>query len=290
MSPQETSQKASSACPNCGATEAVRIFSRSINGKDWYLAKCPQCTQHYTDPLPTLDEIKGFYSNDYHSNLFAENATETEFEAKFQRYAKWITTYIKGGRSLDVGCTTGLFPYILKQRGFQAEGLEINSATASWGEKHYGITIRNEPFETADYEEKSFNLVSLADVLEHSLDPSVTLGHVHSILQDGGFAFISFPDIHSLESRYYRALSLATHRNWLWSTCHIPHHTWEFTRPTAQALFNKMGFNVVGFRRAYISSFERTSPLVALLTAPPQVLSLVGTQLGTQMEFVLQKR
>jgi 2-polyprenyl-3-methyl-5-hydroxy-6-metoxy-1,4-benzoquinol methylase len=283
---------ASNACPSCNSANAVRTFTTIHKGKTWHLANCLHCAQQYTDPLPTLDDIKTFYSDDYHTNLQSAESTEAAFGPKFRSYVDWICTFVKGGRSLDLGCTTGLLPYLLKQRGFEAEGLEINSVTAAWGAKQYDIPIRNEPFETAHYEEKSFALVSMGDVLEHSLDPAVSIARVHSILKDRGFAFISFPDIKSIESSYFKALALATRRSWLWSSGHVPLHTWEFTRPTAEALFNRSGFDVIGFRRSHANSYIRSSLRLAVLTSPPRILGIpfLGNKLGTQMEFVLRKK
>jgi 2-polyprenyl-3-methyl-5-hydroxy-6-metoxy-1,4-benzoquinol methylase len=283
---------ASSACPVCRSTNAQRLFSTTRNDKVWHLARCRDCAQYYTDPLPTLDDISGFYSGEYHANLLSEESTEAEFGAKFRRYADWITRYVRGGRSLDVGCTTGLFPHILKQRGFDAEGLEINTTAAGWGMQHYGLPIRTEAFELADYPARSFRLVSMADVLEHALDPLVTLSRVHTLLEDHGYAFVSFPDIESVESRYMKALAQSTGRDWFWGCCHIPLHTWEFTRATAEKMFQKAGFEVAGFRRSRGPAPEPAPLSVAMLCSPVRLLGIpvVGKKLGTQMEFVLRKR
>lgn len=284
-------ESAVSPCPSCHSTNAIRLFSKPSGDKVWYLARCLDCAQYYTDPLPTLDDISSFYSGAYHSELLSEEATEIEFGPKFRGYADWICTYVRSGRSLDLGCTTGLFPYILKQRGFDAEGLEINSVSAQWGAEHYGILIRNEAFEVADYGENSFKLISMADVLEHALSPAATLARVHRLLEDRGFVFISFPDIESVESRYLKALASSTGRDWIWGCCHIPLHTWEFTKATAVDLFQRSGFQVVGFRRSHGPIEPAPLPL-AVLSSPVRVLRIpfVGKRLGTQMEFILQKR
>jgi hypothetical protein len=132
----------------------------------------------------------------------------------------------------------------------------------------------------------------MADVLEHSLDPSVTLARVNTLLEDNGYAFISFPDIESVESRYMRTLAQSTRRDWFWGCCHIPWHTWEFTRPTAERMFQKAGFEVAGFRRSR-GPLPDPAPLsVAMLSSPVRLLGIpaVGGKLGTQMEFVLRKR
>lgn len=93
---------------------------------------------------------------------------------------------------------------MLSRCGFEAEGLEINPETAEWGRKTYGIPIRNEPFETANYDADSFTLVTLADVLEHTLAPAMTLQRVYRVLRPHGFSFVSFQIFNPLNLNIYK--------------------------------------------------------------------------------------
>jgi 2-polyprenyl-3-methyl-5-hydroxy-6-metoxy-1,4-benzoquinol methylase len=261
--------------------------------RDWYLARCNSCKQHFTDPQPTLDDIVGFYGDGYHEELLTVEMTRAAFGPKFESYIDWIAPHLRaGGRTLDIGCSTGLFPFLLKERGFAAEGLELNSTTADFGRRQFGLTITNQPFETADYTVSSFSLVSMTDVLEHSLSPIATLERVHDILEDGGHALITFPDISSVESQYFHLCATMTGRDWLWQNCHVPLHTWEFTRPTAEALFRRTGFEVAAFRRSHVILEEKRAALLALLYLPSRLLSVppLSRMLGTQLEFLIQKQ
>ena len=287
-----SSGSASSACPNCGSSSTERIFHRKTT-RDWYLARCNACKQHYTDPHPTLDDIVSFYGDGYHEELLTVEHTRTAFGPKFESYIDWIQPHLRaGGRTLDIGCSTGLFPYLLKERGFAAEGLELNSTTAKFAREQFGIPVTSQPFETAEYTPSSFTLVSMTDVLEHSLSPIVTLERVHDILESGGHALITFPDLWSAESRYFHTMGRLTGRDWLWGGCHVPLHTWEFTRPTAEALFRKTGFRVAMFRRSHVVLEEKRGRLLSLLYLPSQVLMLppLSRLLGTQLEFLIQKQ
>jgi len=282
---------ASSACPNCGSNATVRIFRRETT-REWYLARCNSCKQHYTDPQPTLDDIVSFYGDGYHEELLTVEHTRAAFGPKFESYIDWIAPHLRaGGRTLDIGCSTGLFPSLLKQRGFAAEGLELNSTTAKFAREQFGIPVTSQPFETSEYAPASFSLVSMTDVLEHSLSPIATLERVHGILEDGGHALITFPDISSVESHYFHGVARLTGRDWLWQNCHVPLHTWEFTRPTAEALFQRTGFHVAAFRRSHVVLEEKRGRALSLLYLPSQLLTLppLSRMLGTQLEFLIQK-
>ena len=77
--------------------------------------------------------------------------TRAAFGPKFESYINWIAPHLRpGGRTLDIGCSTGLLPCLLKERGFAAEGLELNSTTAEFARSQFGIPVTSQPFETAD--------------------------------------------------------------------------------------------------------------------------------------------
>lgn len=270
----------------------MRIFRRETT-REWYLARCNSCKQHFTDPQPTLDDIVSFYGDGYHEELLSVENTLAIFGPKFESYIDWIGPHLHaGGRTLDIGCSTGLFPYLLKERGFAAEGLELNNTTAEFGRQQFHVPITNQPFETAAYQPGSFSLVSMTDVLEHSLSPIATLERVHEILEDGGHALITFPDISSVESQYFHACARLTGREWLWQNCHIPLHTWEFTRPTAEALFHRTGFRVAAFRRSHVILDEKRAALLNLLFLPSRLIGIppLSKLFGTQLEFLIQKQ
>jgi hypothetical protein len=79
-----------------------------------------------------------------------------------------------------------------------------------------------------------------------------------------------------------------TGKSWIWSTCHIPLHIWEFSYATAMRLFTAHGFKVVAFERTQDYEFELS--LAGLLASPANIAALPGIRryLGNQMEFLLQ--
>jgi len=231
------------------------------------------------------------YSNDYHAELRAPGATEAAFGPKFRRYADWIQSFCRSGRVLDIGCSTGLLVRMLCDRGFDAEGIELNAASANWAARHYGVKVQTDPLQEGLFESGRFDLMIMADVLEHTVTPLNYLKMVRKFLSPGGFMLISFPDIRSLESRYWLMTSRLARRRWLWTNCHIPHHIWEFTRSTAERMFLEAGFQVAGFRRHQPRPERHSSIPMRLLSLPTHVLRLPGISgaCGTQMEFLIRR-
>jgi len=279
------------ACPMCSSPSRPTEFHRELNGRRWTLARCRGCGQHFTAPIPTEEDMRGFYAGDYHRELRTPGGTEAAFGEKYARYAEALGRHLPAGRVVDVGCATGLLVRMLRDRGYEAEGIELNPESAAWGRSHYGVSIQNVPLERSGIAPGSLNALLFTDVLEHTGHPRDYLREAGRLLVPGGIALVTFPDLLSAESRYRRALSRLLRRDWLWTNCHVPLHTWEFTPKTAKACFAAAGFRVVEFRRSQAPHERPGSPALNLLDAPTRLLSRspLSGLLGTQMEFVIRK-
>ncbi len=278
-------------CPLCFAGDAPTLFRRVVGKQSFALVRCPGCGLHFCHPTPSKADISGFYSGDYHSQLRVPGATEAAFGAKFAGYRDWILGFMRSGRSLDIGSATGLMPALLKEAGFDAEGIEYNRDSAAWGQKHYGVRIHAGDISDLGPTLGKFDLILMTDVLEHAPHPLEFLRLVLTHLKTGGYLLVTFPDIRSFESRYCRLWSRLLQRDWIWNCCRIPRHVWEFTPATARGMFEKAGLDVTGFRRQNESDFDYRG-LWRLVFAPllPLKVPLIGNRFGSQMQFMLRKR
>jgi SAM-dependent methyltransferase len=105
---------------------------------------------------------------------------------------------------------------------------------ADWGSKHYGITIRQGSVFDQPYERASFDVITLWDVIEHTLDPRQMLDRCHELLKPGGCLIVNYPDIGSWIAR-------ALGRRWLFLTSV---HLYYFDRRTIARMLESTGFSV----------------------------------------------
>ncbi len=276
-------------CPLCDAAGVRPTHQRVFQDRTWSLQFCPGCGLYFTDPVPNGEQLQRFYSGDYHAQLRQPGASERVYGARFQRYAEWIASLVPPGRTLEVGCATGLLSWMLQQRGYAAEGIDLDEETVRWGAAHYGVNLRAGGLDVVASQPGSYDLVTLTEVVEHTPQPIEFLRAVHHLLKPGGYALVTFPDITAAKSGYYRRLAWLTQREWIWLTCHMPLHTWEFSPATAQRTFECAGFGVVGFRRS--ESVDRLPGKLAPLTWPARLLCLgaLARRFGSQMEFMIRK-
>lgn len=175
-------------CPACGSENVtVGPFRIEHVGKVWSLAKCEACQLRFTNPSPTAEEIVSFYAGDYHDDLRVPGGTERTFGPKYQRYIDWIARYVfPSARTLDIGCSTGLLPYLLRKRGFEAEGTELNPESAAWGVTHYKVPIHDH-HKITELTPGSYALITMTDVLEHTPHPQNFLTVIRRLLQPEGY-------------------------------------------------------------------------------------------------------
>ncbi len=96
-----------------------------------------------------------------------------------------------GGRWLDVGFGNGLLMATADEHGFDVTGIDLRAASVR---AMVAMGFRAEHTDMATFEAPPFDVVSMADVLEHMPFPKDGLTAAHRLLADGGLLFVSMPN------------------------------------------------------------------------------------------------
>ena len=142
------------------------------------------------------------------------------------------------GKLLNIGTAAGAFVAAARAQGWDAEGCEPNKWLAEWGSRHYGFRIRQGSVCDQGYEDHSFDVVTLWDVIEHTPNPRQMLDRCRELLKPGGVLVVNFPDIGSWVAQ-------AMGRRWLFLTSV---HLFYFDRSTMRRMLESAGYNVVRTR------------------------------------------
>jgi SAM-dependent methyltransferase len=196
------------------------------------LVRCRRCGLQYVNPRLRGDLILDAYTEGddpaYVSQLQARERTFAAALEEIERVAG------PRGKLLDIGTAAGAFVAAAQRRGWAAEGCEPNRWLAEWGGRHYGITIRQGSVFDQDYPPHSFDVVTLWDVIEHTLEPRRVLEHCRRLLKPGGLLVVNYPDIGSWIARVMG-------RRWLFLTSV---HLYYFDRRTMRRLLESTDFTV----------------------------------------------
>jgi 2-polyprenyl-3-methyl-5-hydroxy-6-metoxy-1,4-benzoquinol methylase len=147
---------------------------------------------------------------------------------------------------LDVGCGVGLNGQAARRRGARVTGIELVPASIARArevlDEVLAVDITRDDDVCAALAGRSFDLLLLADVLEHTADPRAVLERFLPYLADEGHVLISLPNVAAWPVR----LGLAAGRfEYTESGILDDSHLRFFTRKTATALAEAAGLEVL---------------------------------------------
>jgi len=97
------------------------------------------------------------------------------------------------GRWLDIGFGNGSLLLTAQEFGYRVTGIDLRSASIE-ALKPYIEDVRHQDFFDID-EAAQYDVLSMADVLEHVPFPKTFLDHANTLLKPDGLIFISLPNI-----------------------------------------------------------------------------------------------
>ena len=208
------------------------------------ILKCTNCGLEQTWPRPSEGELKELYEQFYNAGVTPQSVYQglrERFLASglYRLWLKWdgdMSFHGRrgGGRLLDVGCNEGRGLSLYADNGFQVEGLELNEAAAALARQR-GFPVHTTPLAQFRPQEP-YDVVVLANVLEHAWDPLVMLAQVRRLLRPGGEVWISCPNGASLWRRIFGPA---------WVNWHVPFHLWHFSPQTLQELLDAANFSII---------------------------------------------
>ncbi len=224
--------KKTPAAPN--GAETFRCTSGG-HGDFTNIVQCRDCGLIYQNPREKAAAIEDQYSQ------VEDPVYERETSGRIRTFSKLLDRlegYRAPGRLADVGCYTGVFLSVARQRGWQVTGIEP-SRWAAGKARARGIEVVNAPFRNSGLAPAAFDVVTLWDVIEHLDNPLADLRAVRGLLRPGGILGMSTMDADSLFAR------LAGGR-WPW---YMRMHFFYFTRDSITRLLHAAGFQVLAIER-----------------------------------------
>ncbi len=224
-------------CLFCSKRDFKKVYPSSLPG----VVRCLSCGLIYANPRFKKEALKDFYSREYFESHSSEAMGYDNYvsdkelvEKTFKRRLleiekKWMP---RRGKLLDVGCATGFFLSIARQRGWKVDGIEISEYCCDYARREFGIELYCGFFKDAKGFEPNFDLVTMWDYVEHSFTPDQDIRKAYELLAPGGVLALATPDVGSVPARIFK-------QNWMGFKEH--EHLYYFTKQNLTALLRKEG-------------------------------------------------
>jgi SAM-dependent methyltransferase len=238
----------------CGLCESTG--ARCIAEENGYpIYRCLKCGLVFVYPIPDAGDMKDYYGR--HEGACGDTVWEKFGAEIFEHAARTMRRCCPSGKLLDLGCGYGFFMKLMRERGWQVQGLEIDGEMARYARERLGLDVRQADVNDYASRGEEFDLISLWWVLEHLPDPMTALRKCVASLKREGMLILRVPNIdfiafvhrfRFIEPLFSRlGLTLApilnpvSRKKRFFELLGAPYHLYGYNRRTICTLLSKAG-------------------------------------------------
>lgn len=283
-------------CPLCGHSttkEILRCPDHLVTREYFTIVECGHCTFRFTSDAPMAENIGKYYASEAYTSLSGKRPTLRAW-VRTQRQklaARYVMRHAKlrRGAILDIGCATGDFLDVMKERGWNVSGIEPDEESRTRLIARHIPTLP--PNEISTIPDASVDVMTLWHVLEHVHGLQEFGRQLRRIVKPNGVIIIAVPNAEALDARMY-----ASH----WHAYELPRHLYHFSRRTLAQFAEQSGLRIEKLgtmpldsvycclqSETYMQGNSFRGLLRAMLTI---VSSVIYPKTSTTILAVLQKR
>jgi SAM-dependent methyltransferase len=226
-------------CALCGGG----AFRPALRCEGFAYVRCRNCGLVQMNPQPEAAGVQKRYGSTHGNDYLAyERANEAAFlalqlkaleDAEIGRIeARFFPSERR--RFLDAGCATGALLEKMRERGWEASGVEISAQMAGYGRKNRGLPISILPLEESGFAANSFDVIHASHLIEHLNRPAAFVREAYRILSGGGLFLVTTPNIAGMQAKLFGGR---------WRSA-IYDHLYLFSVKTLGGLLRREGFAV----------------------------------------------
>lgn len=247
---------------------ATYTISESELEKPDKIVRCMTCGLVFAVPEVHVKEI----TQDYVDMADPEYLKEEKGRRSQARIVlKKIQKFKRTGSLLDIGCGPGFFLDEAKRQGWEVQGADLSKWSKDYAKANFGIDVFQGFLSDAHFEDRTFDVIVMNDVIEHLEDPKTVLKEIRRILKNDGVIYVSTPDIKSFLSRLLRAKWWGINK----------YHLFYFSKKTIEKLFDEVGFKPMkysSYPRVFSFNYwvTRLKPYPVFIYKPIEFISSIG--------------
>jgi SAM-dependent methyltransferase len=219
---------------NCPICEKSREDPLHQEGS-FQMVRCSSCQFIFLNPRPTIESLHYFYQKYLPEEQSSIESWEKMMKSIFRRAANILVRYRRNGRLLDVGFGFGFFVAEMKNRGWEAMGVEISQKALDYARNVLGLTVHPGPLEKVGFPDNHFDAVTGFYVIEHLPLPKAFLTECCRILKPGGLLLLRYPHTTPIKN----LLHFFGIENRLYD---LPAHLSDFSPKMIQQCLERIGF------------------------------------------------
>ena len=230
-------------CPLCGEQQlehALTCTDHYASGEKFEVVRCVHCGFLMTQNAPMEAEIGKYYETpEYISH------SDTQ-KGLMNRVYHWVRKFMLSrkvalvkrasklsiGTLLDYGTGTGYFANAMEQKKWTVKAIEKSPQARAFAKERFGLSVDDET-KLSNYQQNTFDVVTLWHVIEHLEHLNETWETLHRILKDKGVLIVAVPNPDSYDAKKYG--------EW-WAAYDVPRHLWHFSPSVMQQFGAKHAF------------------------------------------------
>jgi SAM-dependent methyltransferase len=199
------------------------------------VVRCRGCGLVFYDPQPSPVQAAALYSGEYFEREYPAETEEAQTRLAHRRLTR-IEMETGVGSLLDVGCGSGRFLAVARERGWKSAGLDVSpsavrlAASASGAPVYEGDLGRPRP-----PGQEPVDVVTMWDVLEHLTHPFAALAETPRWLRPGGLLVVQTQNVNSVTAAWMG-------RRW---EQFVEFHLYHFSSRTLRRALEGAGFEAV---------------------------------------------
>lgn len=162
------------------------------------MGRCTTCGLVQVTPMPSAAEIAKLYDEDFdHFEPYIDQTRvhHEYFKQKVSEISSRVnTTPRKQIKLLDIGCLTGVLLEEARKIGWKSEGIDISKDAVAYCRKHNLTAHFGTVYTAKELKEKSFDVITAFQIIEHERDALRMMRRVHSLLSNGGMVILATPN------------------------------------------------------------------------------------------------
>jgi 2-polyprenyl-3-methyl-5-hydroxy-6-metoxy-1,4-benzoquinol methylase len=231
-------------CPVCCSSNFV---AENMLSDDRYgypgkfaLMRCCECDHAFLRQDFTPEQLTELYSKYYPRSSFDIEQHKPYKEVLGLRvwfdglYSNPFLYVPRNVRVLDIGCGFGESLGYYEARGCEAYGVDADE-NIRWVADKFGYNLHVGLFKSDIYKPDFFDYVTMAQVIEHAIDPVETFKNVAKVLKPRGCLILSTPNAKGWGSRIFGKK---------WINWHAPYHVHLFSGKSMKLAAEKAGLVV----------------------------------------------